>query len=189
MLFYFLRDRRSIVAVLIAFSPLSAPETKRITRRLTETIHASVLGTVIIGLVQGTLGGLMFWWLNLPTPVFWGSVMGLLAVIPVLGAFVVWIPTAVILALEGRWEAAITLAVWGGAVIATVDNLLYPLLVGNRLKLHTLTAFIGIIGGIALFGASGLLLGPAVITVTLELIDILKQRSPEHIRCDNSAPC
>lgn len=177
MLFYFLRDRRDILATLVAFSPLTTTETTRVARRLTEAVHASVFGTIVIGLVQGTLGGLMFWWLGLPTPAFWGLLMGVLAIVPVLGAFIIWIPAATFLALEGLWGAAAVLAVWGGGIIATIDNLLYPILVGNRLRLHSLVAFIGTVGGIVLFGASGLVLGPAVIAVTLELIDILKQRS------------
>lgn len=108
----------------------------------------------------------MFWWLGLPTPVFWGFVMGVLAIFPFLGAFVVWVPAAAILVLQGEWGSAAILALWGGVIIATVDNLLYPILVGNRLRLHTLATFIGMVGGIILFGATGIVLGPAVITVT-----------------------
>lgn len=174
ILFYFLRDRRDAVSTLVSFSPLTLEETMRVMNRFNETVHASIFGTIVIGLIQGSLGAMMFWWLDLPTPVFWGLVMGVLAIIPVLGAFVIWVPAAGILALEGEWASAALLAVWGGAIIATVDNLLYPVLVGNRLKLHTLAAFIGTVGGVMFFGASGLVLGPAVIAITLELIDIVK---------------
>ena len=118
----------------------------------------------------------MFWWLGLPTPVFWGAAMGLLAIVPVLGASIVWVPAAIFLALEGDWGKAVLLAVWGGVIIATIDNLLYPVLVGSRLKLHTIVALIGTIGGIVLFGVTGLILGPATIAVTLTLVEILKRR-------------
>lgn len=101
----------------------------------------------------------MFWLLGLPAPAFWGLVMGFLAIVPVLGAFVVWVSAAIYLAAEGEWVRALVLAVWGGVIIATIDNLLYPMFVGNRLKLHTVLAFIGAVGGIILFGASGLVLG------------------------------
>ena len=120
---------------------------------------------------------MMFWWLGLPTPVFWGFVMGVLAIFPFLGAFVVWVPAAAILVLQGEWGSAAILALWGGVIIATVDNLLYPILVGNRLRLHTLATFIGMVGGIILFGAAGIVLGPAVIAVTLELVEIVTLRS------------
>lgn len=177
MLFYFLRDRSRAIGAIVAYSPLSAAETQRLLDRVAETVRASVFGTVVVGLVQGTLGGLIFAWLGLPAPIFWGLVMAVLAIIPVLGAFVIWVPAAAILALQGDWASAVILAAWGGLIIATVDNLLYPVLVGARLRLHTLVAFIGSVGGIVLFGAAGLVLGPAAIAVTMELVDILRQRS------------
>ena len=103
--------------------------------------------------------------------------MGLLAVVPVLGAFVVWIPAALFLALEGSWGKALLLAVWGLVVVGTIDNLLYPILVGNRLKLHTVLAFIAVVGGLILFGPAGLILGPVALTVTIVLLEIWTDRA------------
>jgi predicted PurR-regulated permease PerM len=177
LLFYFLRDRGRFVEGLVRLSPLTESETRHVAGRLVDTIHATIFGTVTVAAVQGTLGGLMFWWLGLPAPVFWGIVMGLLAIVPILGAFVVWLPAAILLALAGEWVSAIVLAVWGGVIIATIDNLLYPVLVGSRLRLHTVATFIGAVGGILFFGPAGLFLGPSVIVVTLELMAILRQRS------------
>lgn len=176
MLFFLLRDRKRAMATLLEFSPLSEMETTYVAGRFVETIHATVFGTVIIAVVQGSLGGLMFWWLGLPLPLLWGTIMAALAIVPVLGAFVIWIPAAVYLALEGKWTSALILAAWGGGVVASIDNILYPSLVGNRLKLHTLLALVASFGGLIVFGASGLILGPAVITVTMALLDILKKR-------------
>ena len=176
LFFYFLRDRERAVRQMMAFSPLRPSETIHVAARFVDTVHATIFGTVAVAAVQGTLGGLMFWWLGLPTPIFWGLVMGLLAIVPVLGAFVIWVPAAIFLALEGEWTSALMLAVWGGVIIATIDNLLYPLLVGNRLRLHTAVAFIGAVGGIIYFGAAGLVLGPAAIAVTMALVEILKER-------------
>jgi len=120
--------------------------------------------------VQGLLGGLMFWWLGLPAPLLWGLVMALLAVVPVLGAFIVWIPAALFLALEGEWLRALLLAGWGMLVVGTIDNLLRPVLVGRRLKLHTVPAFLSVVGGLMLFGAVGLLLGPMLLATTQFLL-------------------
>ena len=78
-----------------------------------DTVHATVYGTLAVAAVQGILGGLMFWALDLPTPLLWGLVMGLLSVVPVLGAFVVWIPAAILLTLDGSWARALILAIWG----------------------------------------------------------------------------
>lgn len=176
ILFYFLRDRGLAARTLEHYSPLNGSETEELVSRVVDTVHATVFGTLMVAAVQGALGGLIFWWLGLPAPAFWGLVMGLLAIIPVLGAFIIWLPTAVFLALEGDWVSALILVVWGGVIIATIDNLLYPVFVGSRLKLHTLLAFFGAVGGIILFGAAGLVLGPATISVTLALVAILKRR-------------
>ena len=103
--------------------------------------------------------------------------MGLLAVVPVLGAFVVWIPAALFLALEGSWGKALILTVWGVIVVGTIDNLLHPMLVGNRLKLHTVLAFIAVVGGLIFFGPAGLILGPVALTVTMVLLEIWTDRA------------
>lgn len=177
LLFYFLRDRREALQSLQSLSPLSAAEMNRIFGRVGDTIHAIIYGTVAVAAVQGLLGGLMFWWLGLPAPLLWGVVMALLAVVPVLGAFVVWIPAALFLALDGSWGKALILALWGMLVVGTIDNLLRPVLVGKRLKLHTVPAFISLVGGLMLFGAAGLVLGPVALTITATLLEIWRSRT------------
>jgi predicted PurR-regulated permease PerM len=180
LLFFFLRDRQAALRALQSLSSLSLAETSYVIGRFADTIHATVFGTLVMAVVQGALSGLMFWWLDLPLPLLWGTVMGILAIVPVLGAFVVWVPAAIFLALAGEWGKALILTVWGGGVVASIDNILYPMLVGNRLKLHTVPALIGAFGGIIVFGASGLVLGPATIAVTLALLEILKKRFSER---------
>jgi predicted PurR-regulated permease PerM len=145
---------------------------RRLYGDVADTVHATVYGTLVVAMVQGALGGLMFWWLGLPAPLLWGVVMALLAIIPVLGAFVVWIPAAVFLLLEGSGAKAIVLVLWGAVVVGGIDNLLYPMLVGRRLRMHTVIAFVSIVGGLIVFGASGLILGPVVFAVTRLLLDI-----------------
>jgi predicted PurR-regulated permease PerM len=119
----------------------------------------------------------MFWWLGLPAPLLWGAIMALLAIVPVLGAFVVWVPAALYLALSGNWGKALILTAWGGIVIALIDNLLYPVLVGKRLRLHTLPVFIAIVGGIVLFGGAGLILGPVTLALTVALVEVWRRRT------------
>ena len=178
LLFYFLRDRRSVLLTLCSLSPLSDADMDRVFSRVGDTIHATIYGTLAVAAVQGTLGGLMFWWLGLPAPALWGLVMGALAVVPVLGAFIVWIPVALFLALEGNWGEAVILALWGTVVIGGIDNVLYPILVGNRLHVHTIPAFMAIVGGLIVFGPSGLILGPVTLTVTALLLEIWRSRTP-----------
>ena len=176
-LFYFLRDRRLALNALKSIIPLSDAENEQVFQRVAETIYATVYGTLAVALVQGFLGGLVFWWLGIATPFLWGVVMALLAVVPMLGAFVVWLPVAGFLALEGSWGKALFLIAWGGIVIALIDNLLYPVLVGKRLRLHTLPVFVAMLGGLVVFGASGIILGPVVLAITAALIEVWRRRT------------
>jgi predicted PurR-regulated permease PerM len=171
LLFYFLRDRLAARTMIMAWLPLTKPETEHLLRRVAETVHATVYGTLAVATVQGFLGGLMFWALGLSTPLLWGLVMGLLSIVPVLGAFVVWIPAAILLLLEGSWIRGLILAAWGGLVVGSIDNVLRPMIVGNRLRLHTIPAFISIIGGLLLFGAPGFILGPLAATMTMLVLE------------------
>ncbi|AFL49871.1 putative PurR-regulated permease PerM [Sinorhizobium fredii] len=178
-LFYFLRDGREALNMLKNYSPLASAEMNKLFLRVSETVHAIVFGTFAVAVVQGMLGGLMFWLLGLPSPLLWGLAMGLLAMVPVLGAFIVWVPAALSLALTGEWGKALILTVWGAGVVATVDNLLYPMFVGDRLKLHTVLAFMSMIGGIIVFGPAGLVIGPVIFTMTLLLLDIWRAHNKE----------
>ena len=177
MLFYFLRDRSTALHSLRFLSPLTRHEINHLFDRVSDTVHATIYGTLAVACVQGILGGLMFFALGLSAPLLWGVVMGLLAVIPVLGAFVVWIPAALLLGMEGSWGKAAILALWGTLIVGSIDNLLHPFLVGKRLKMHTLLAFTSVVGGLILFGPSGLILGPVALTVTMVLLEIWRDRT------------
>lgn len=170
--FYFLRDRGAALESLRSLSPLSEADMNRMFDSIIDTVHATLYGTFAVAVVQGTLGGLMFWWLGLPAPLLWGTVMALLAVVPVLGAFIIWIPAAIFLVLAGSEGKALLLTLWGTVVVGGIDNLLYPMLVGRRLKMHTILAFISLVGGLIVFGPSGLILGPVIFTVTRLLLEI-----------------
>ena len=170
LLFFLLRDRHAMLRGIRSLSPLSGAEMNRLFHRIGDTIFATIYGTLAVSSVQGLLGGLMFWWLGLSAPLLWGVVMALLAVIPVLGAFVVWIPAALFLLVEGHWGKALILAAWGLVVVGTIDNLLRPYLMGNRIKTHTALVFMSIVGGLIVFGAEGLVLGPVVLASTSVLL-------------------
>lgn len=182
LLFFFLRDRRAGLDALVRLSPFSNMETGKLIVRVRDTIHAMIFGTLAVAALQGALGGFMFWWLGFPSPALWALVMGVISIIPVLGSFVVWIPAAIFLFLEDRWADAITLAIWGSVVISTADNLVRPLLVGESLRLHTAPAFIAMLGGLQLFGAHGLILGPIAFTMTTLMLEFWRRRSDPELR-------
>ena len=176
VLFFFLRDRVRVLAAVERFLPLTRVETQEVFEVAGDTVHATVWGTLAVGLVQGTLGGLVFWWLDLPAPLLWGAVMALLSVLPVLGAAIVWMPAAAYFALQGQWSDALFLAAFGTIVIGLIDNLIYPLIVKDRLHLHAVPVFVSIIGGLIVFGASGIVLGPLLLAVTDALVKIWRRR-------------
>jgi predicted PurR-regulated permease PerM len=178
VLFYLYRDEDQAIQSVRRYSPLTEQETSRLLIRVSDTIHATIYGSVVVAVVQGSLGCLIFWILGLPGAAVWGLAMGLLAMVPYLGTFVVWVPAAIILAVSGQWTQAAILVGWGVLVIGLIDNLLYPTLVGNRLRQHTVVSFVAIIGGLTMFGASGIVLGPVLVTTTFTLLELWRERSP-----------
>ena len=172
VLFYFLRDGEILLEKVCSLIPFPASSVDMAFSRIAQTIRVSLAGKVVVSSIQGALGGLMFFWLGLPAPVFWGSVMAVLSIFPVIGAFVIWLPETLILAAQGDWKPALALTGWGIAIIHPVDNLLGPILVGTTLRMHTLLMFFSIVGGIAAFGASGVVLGPVIVAIAVALFEL-----------------
>ncbi|HSK74624.1 MAG TPA: AI-2E family transporter [Pyrinomonadaceae bacterium] len=175
-LFFFLRDHDSFLRGVRRLIPLSKKETNAIFKRVTDTLYATVFGEILIALIQGVLGGLMFWILGLPAPFLWGFAIGLFGFLPVIGAWMIWVPAAVYLMMQGELIRGIVLIAWGILALSVFTTVLYPILIGERLRLHTLVVFIAIIGGVIAFGTVGIILGPLVLALTISLIEIWKNR-------------
>jgi predicted PurR-regulated permease PerM len=187
ILFYLYRDEALALRGVRLLMPLSDPEADLVFRRVNDALFATVYGRLAVAFLQGVLGGLMFWWLGLPSPLLWGVVMGLLSVLPYLGSFVVWAPAALLLAGQGQWIKAGVLAGWGAIVIGLADNLVYPIVVGDRLRMHSLVALFSLLGGIAVFGGAGLVLGPVIVAVTLALLEIWRRRTTGNAAAEAAA--
>ena len=157
VMFYLFRDRNR--------------QTRMILHRVSEVVTASINGVLVIAAIQGALGGLAFAALGLASAVIWGVVMIFLSLIPIAGAFIVWIPAAIYLAVTGAWIKALLLTLWGVFVISLVDNFLRPRLVGKRAKLHELFIFFAVLGGLQVFGLVGIVLGPVILAVALSLFE------------------
>lgn len=173
-MYYFFRDGDNISRTVRDALPLDRDQADRVMQRTREVIDASVYGVISIAIIQGTLGGLAFWVLGLPSAIIWGVAMTFLSMVPMLGAFLVWVPAAIYLALTGHWVKALLLVLWGTLVIGMIDNFLRPKLVGSRTRLHELLIFFSVLGGLNVFGVLGVVLGPVVLAVTLSLIDVYK---------------
>lgn len=174
-LFYLFRDGDPIRQAIYRVLPLERIQMHDITVRTREVIEASIYGVLVISAIQGTLGTLIFWALDLPSPLLWGVVMFFLSMIPMAGAFLVWVPAALYLVVVGAYVKAAILVGWSLLVISSIDNFLSPRLVGRRARLHELLIFFSVLGGIQVFGVLGLVLGPVVTAVTLALAEMLRQ--------------
>lgn len=179
LLYYFLRDRDAVLRAIVGLLPLSRPEARILLREVGDTLHATLVGKVLVSLLQGTLGGAMMALLGVPAALFWSVVMAVAALVPVLGTPVVWGPAAAWLAIEGEWGKAAVLAAWGTAIVGMVDNLLYPAMVGNRVRLHTVPMLLSMIGGLFVFGLAGFFVGPAVLAATMALLRLWSGETPE----------
>ena len=179
VLFFLYRDRKQAYTSMCQLVPLSNEESNRLFSRVASTILATVNGSITVAIVQATLAGLMYWILGVPAPALWAAATFITALIPVFGTFLVWGPIAIYLAITGSFVKAIILVGWGLVAIGTIDNILYPYLVGDRLRLHTVPTFFSILGGLSLFGPSGLILGPLALAITIALIDVWWQRTSQ----------
>lgn len=173
-MYYLFRDGEKIFTALRDALPLDREQATAIMARTRDVIGASVYGVIAIAIVQGALGGLAFWVLRVPSAIVWGVAMTFLSMIPMLGAFLVWVPAAIYLALAGHPVKAVLLVLWGTLVIGMVDNFLRPKLVGGRTKLHELLIFFAVLGGLQVFGVLGIVLGPVVLAITLALVDVFR---------------
>ena len=173
-LFYMFRDGDRIRRALYDIVPVERIQMHDIAVRTRDVIGATIYGVLVISAIQGTLGTIIFSILGLPSPLLWGVVMFFLSMIPMAGAFLVWVPAAIYLAVIGSYIKAIVLVAWGIVVIGSIDNFLSPRLVGRRARLHELLIFFAVLGGLDVFGVLGVVLGPVIVAITLALIEMVR---------------
>jgi predicted PurR-regulated permease PerM len=158
--------------------PMRAETKARLFGHLGAVTRAMVYGTGVTALVQGALVAIGFALTGLASPVVFGVLAALFALVPMAGTPVVWVPAVGVLALHGRWGAAGFMLVWGVFVV-TIDNFLRPMLVAGKAQVGTLTVFIGVLGGVAAFGPIGIVLGPLVLALALALLElVVEERAP-----------
>ena len=175
-MYYLFRDGDKITNKLPEALPLDREQSEALIFRTQQVISASVYGVVTIAALQGLLAGLAYWILGIPSPVLWAVLTAFVCMVPIAGSFLVWVPLAIYLMINGHWTKAVLLIVWGALVISTIDNLLRPKLVGNQTRLHELFIFFSVLGGISVFGLLGIVLGPVVLAITLGLLQTFQTR-------------
>ncbi|MGM0480679.1 MAG: AI-2E family transporter [Pseudomonadota bacterium] len=160
--FFLLRDGHLLVNLLVRALPLGDERERELFAKFAEVTRATVKGNIVVAMVQGALGGLIFAFLGLPGALLWGVVMAFLSLIPAIGAGIVWLPVAVYLLAMGSIWHGIVLIAFGAIVIGLADNILRPVLVGRDTKLPDYIVLFSTLGGLVLFGITGFVIGPLV---------------------------
>lgn len=172
VMFYFLSMGDVLLKKILYFLPLDDTSEKRLLEKFTSVARATLKGTLIIGIVQGAICGFAFALAGIKGPVFWGTVMAVMSIIPAVGTAIIWIPALVILALTGDFWGVGILAILCGLVAGNLDNLLRPRLVGKDTQMHDLFVLFGTLGGISMFGLVGIMIGPIVAALFITVWEI-----------------
>ena len=171
-MFFFLKDGRSILQKIFYYMPLRHEDEIRMLERFVSVTRATIKGSLLIGLIQGSLAGIAFYFAGIDGAAFWGTIMVVLSVIPGIGTALVWVPTVIYLYVIGSPVSATLLAIWCAGVVGTVDNFLRPRLVGRDAEMPDLLILIGTLGGLFFFGPIGFVIGPVVCGLFLTALDI-----------------
>ena len=192
VLFFFLRDGSQLVATLIRVRPLGDGRVRQLRAKFSDVAVATIKGTLVVGIVQGAIGGVLFWTLGIPAPVFWGTVMAVFSVLPAVGPALVWTPAAIILFGLGEIVKGIVVIAVGVIVIGLVDNVLRPILVGRDTEMPDYLVLLATLGGLAVFGISGFVIGPVIAAFFLVVWEMFAQeyaeRPPRITSCPRSLP-
>jgi len=172
LLFFFFRDGQRLLRASVSVLPLGDTREQRLLQKFAEVAQATIKGTIVVGLVQGTMGGVIFWLLGINAAILWGVVMAVLSFLPAVGAAVVWAPAAVVLIITGSTVKGVLLLAFGSLIIGLADNVLRPVLVGRETQMPDYLVLIATLGGLTLFGVSGFVIGPIIAALFLTVWDM-----------------
>ena len=181
VMFFFLTMGNVLLDKILYYLPLAHHDEERLLQRFTSVAGATMKSTLIIGILQGGLCGLAFYLAGIQGSVFWGTVMAVMSIIPAFGTAIIWGSAVIILAMTGDFTGVIILAVICGAVAGNLDNLLRPRLVGKDTEMHDLFVLFGTLGGIAMFGILGIIIGPIISALFITIWEIYSDAFQEYL--------
>jgi len=180
LIYYFLKEQDAIMHSIRNLMPFSEENNTLIFNRTRQVVRGVLYGTILIALIQGVIGGLGYYILGVPSPVFLGILTAVFALLPLVGTWLVWVPASLYLFFihidDGLWWKGLVLALYGTLVISFIDNFLRPKFIGNNAKVHPALILIGVLGGLYVFGLVGFMLGPLILALFFEYINIYKQQ-------------
>jgi predicted PurR-regulated permease PerM len=173
LLFFLLRDGGALARRIKNALPLQDDLQRNLSGKFTNVIRATIKGNIVIAIIQGALGGLIFWILSIQAPVLWGVVMAFLSLLPAVGSAMVWLPVAVYMLVTGAMWQGVVLIAYGVLVIGLVDNVLRPMLVSKDTKLPDYVVLISTLGGMSIFGFNGFVIGPIIAAMFIAVWDVV----------------
>jgi predicted PurR-regulated permease PerM len=171
VLFFLLRDSAYFAEAVRKLSPLSEKEENHFVETFRQVSRATVLGTLLTAIAQGTISGIIFLALGLPSPILWGALTTLLSLVPVVGTALVWVPWTIYLFATGYTVKAVIFLATQVLIVGGIDNVLRPLLMRGHIRMHTLVVFFSILGGVGYFGILGMFLGPLVFAIAVAFFE------------------
>ena len=171
-MYFFQMDGVKLIRKILYYLPLNSDDESLMLNKFTSVTRATIKGTMLIGILQGGLAGSAFAVAGIDNAVFWGTVMAVLSIIPSVGSALVWSPAAIILIAQGSVAGGVGLLVFCGVVVGSLDNVLRPILVGKDTKMHELMIFFGTLGGIMMFGISGIFIGPLIASLFVTIWEL-----------------
>ncbi len=173
--FYFFRDGKELLQLVVKASPLPDHEDHVIFERMARAVRSVATGTILVALIQGTLVALGFWFFGVERPIIWGSLASVGALIPGIGTSIVTFPAVAVLFFTGELTNAIGLLIWSVTIVGLIDNIIGPHLMSRGNNMHPFIVLLSVLGGISVFGPIGFILGPVIVTLFLVLLEIYNQ--------------
>jgi predicted PurR-regulated permease PerM len=175
-LFFLYRDGEAFLQRFLSVIPLEEAESDALLDTVRRVLSAVIYGILLTCLVQGILGGIGFWFSGLPSPILFGALMAVAALVPVVGTALIWLPGALWLFARGEVVMGIVLLAWGMIVVGMIDNLLRPLFISGRAHLSLFIIALGVLGGVFAFGPLGVVTGPIILALFLAVFEIYARR-------------
>lgn len=182
MVFYLLKQGPELVEKIKKLIPLTPVHQGHVYKKMKDTAFAVIYGAIIVAMVQGALGGIGFWAVGIKAPLFWGVIMAIFALVPFIGTATIWLPASILLIIQGAAEGnpmamwkGVGLLLYGAIIVGGIDNIIKPRIIGSKAGMHPVLILLGVLGGFALFGFAGFLIGPMIIAASVSFLDLYEK--------------
>lgn len=180
VMFFLFKDGPLLINKVERLLPLKEKHRNRVIKKLNDMTFAVIYGSIVIAIIQGTLGGIGFFMLGLPTPLLWGLVMIFASFIPYVGSSIIWFPASLLLIFNGYADPTsvvkgVILIIYGVFVVGTIDNILKPKIIGEKGGLHPVLVLLGVVGGLQFFGFIGVMIGPILLALLVAFVNIYEE--------------